>query len=180
MNISAPFIRRPIGTSLLPVALLLSGVLAFQFLPVAPLPQVEFPVISVNASLPGASPETMASSVATPLEQQFGRISGVNQMTSTSQLGSTNVVLQFDLSRNIDAAARDVQAAINAARGQLPANLPSNPGYRKVNPADAPILILSMTSDTVRLPEIYDAANSLVQQKLSQIQGVGQVFVGGG
>ena len=158
MNISAPFIRRPVGTSLLTIALLLSGALAFRFLPVAPLPQVEFPVISVGAGLPGASPETMASSVATPLERQFGRISGVNQMTSTSQLGSTNIVLQFDLSRNIDAAARDVQAAINAARGQLPANLPSNPNYRKVNPADAPILILSMTSDTIRLPEIYDAA----------------------
>ena len=180
MNISAPFIRRPIGTSLLTLALLLSGVLAFQFLPVAPLPQVEFPVISVNAGLPGASPETMASAVATPLERQFGRIAGVNQMTSTSQLGSTNIVLQFDLSRNIDAAARDVQAAINAARGQLPANLPSNPGYRKVNPADAPILILSMTSDTVRLPEIYDAANSILAQKLAQVSGVGQVFVGGG
>jgi multidrug efflux pump len=180
MNISAPFIRRPIGTSLLTFALLLSGTLAFQFLPVAPLPQVEFPVISVNASLPGASPETMASSVATPLERQFGRIAGVNQMTSTSQLGSTNIVLQFDLSRNIDAAARDVQAAINAARGQLPANLPSNPGYRKVNPADAPILILSLTSDTIRLPEIYDAANSILAQKLAQVSGVGQVFVGGG
>src|ERR1700757_1465788 len=180
MNISAPFIRRPIGTSLLTVALLLSGVLAFQFLPVAPLPQVEFPVISVNASLPGASPETMASSVATPLERQFGRISGVNQMTSTSQLGSTNIVLQFDLSRNIDAAARDAQAAINAARGQLPANLPSNPSYRKVNPADAPILILSMTSDTIRLPEIYDSANSILAQKWAQVSGVGQVFVGGG
>jgi len=180
MNISAPFIRRPIGTSLLTLALLLSGTLAFQFLPVAPLPQVEFPVISVNASLPGASPETMASAVATPLERQFGRISGVNQMTSTSQLGSTNIVLQFDLSRNIDAAARDVQAAINAARGQLPANLPSNPGYRKVNPADAPILILSLTSDTIRLPEIYDAANSILAQKLAQVSGVGQVFVGGG
>ncbi len=180
MNISAPFIRRPIGTSLLTLALLLSGVLAFQFLPVAPLPQVEFPVISVGAGLPGASPETMASAVATPLERQFGRISGVNQMTSTSQLGSTNVVLQFDLSRNIDAAARDVQAAINAARGQLPANLPSNPGYRKVNPADAPILILSLTSDTIRLPKIYDSANSILAQKLAQVSGVGQVFVGGG
>jgi multidrug efflux pump len=180
MNISAPFIRRPIGTSLLTVALLLSGALAFQFLPVAPLPQVEFPVISVGAGLPGASPETMASSVATPLERQFGRISGVNQMTSTSQLGSTSIVLQFDLSRNIDAAARDVQAAINAARGQLPANLPSNPNYRKVNPADAPILILSMTSDTIRLPDIYDAANSILAQKLAQVSGVGQVFVGGG
>ena len=180
MNISAPFIRRPIGTSLLTVALLLSGALAFQFLPVAPLPQVEFPVISVNASLPGASPETMASAVATPLERQFGRISGVNQMTSTSQLGSTNIVLQFDLSRNIDAAARDVQAAINAARGQLPANLPNNPGYRKVNPADAPILILSLTSDTIPLPQIYDSANSILAQKLAQVSGVGQVFVGGG
>jgi len=180
MNISAPFIRRPIGTTLLTIALLLSGALAFQFLPVAPLPQVEFPVISVGAGLPGASPETMASSVATPLERQFGRISGVNQMTSTSQLGSTNIVLQFDLNRNIDAAARDVQAAINAARGQLPANLPSNPSYRKVNPADAPILILSMTSDTIRLPKIYDAANSILAQKLAQVSGVGQVFVGGG
>jgi multidrug efflux pump len=180
MNISAPFIRRPIGTSLLTIALLLSGALAFRFLPVAPLPQVEFPVIQVQASLPGASPETMASSVATPLERQFGRISGVNQMTSTSQLGSTNVVLQFDLNRNIDAAARDVQAAINAARGQLPANLPSNPFYRKVNPADAPILILALTSDTIRLPRIYDTANSILAQKLAQVAGVGQVFVGGG
>jgi len=180
MNISAPFIRRPIGTTLLTIALLLSGALAFQFLPVAPLPQVEFPVISVGAGLPGASPETMASSVATPLERQFGRIAGVNQMTSTSQLGSTGIVLQFDLNRNIDAAARDVQAAINAARGQLPANLPSNPSYRKVNPADAPILILSMTSDTIRLPKIYDSANSILAQKLAQVSGVGQVFVGGG
>jgi len=180
MNISAPFIKRPIGTTLLTIALLLSGILAFQFLPVAPLPQVEFPVISVSAGLPGASPETMASSVATPLERQFGRISGVNQMTSSSQLGSTNIVLQFDLNRNIDAAARDVQAAINAARGQLPANLPSNPNYRKVNPADAPILILSLTSDTIRLPSIYDAANSILAQKLAQVSGVGQVIVGGG
>jgi len=180
MNISAPFIRRPIGTTLLTIALLLSGVLAFQFLPVAPLPQVEFPVISVSAGLPGASPQTMASAVATPLERQFGRIAGVNQMTSTSQLGSTNIVLQFDLNRNIDAAARDVQAAINAARGQLPANLPNNPGYRKVNPADAPILILSLTSDTIRLPNIYDSANSILAQKLAQVSGVGQVFVGGG
>src|SRR5246500_2937568 len=161
MSGSAPFIRRPIGTSLLAAALLLSGILAFNFLPVASLPKMDFPVISVGASLPGADPQTMASAVATPLERQFGRISGVNQMTSASQLGSTGVALQFDLNRNIDAAARDVQAAINAARSQLPANLPSNPSYRKVNPADAPILILSMTSDTVRLPEIYDAANSI-------------------
>src|ERR1700745_1236406 len=180
MNISAPFIRRPIGTSLLTVALLLSGVLAFQFLPVAPLPQVEFPVISINASLPGASPETMASAVATPLERQFGRIAGVNQMTSTSQLGSTSIVLQFDLSRNIDAAARDVQAAINAARSQLPANLPGNPTYRKVNPADAPIMILALTSDRYPTSKMYDAAASILAQKLAQVEGVGQVTVGGG
>ncbi|HZQ23490.1 MAG TPA: multidrug efflux RND transporter permease subunit [Terriglobales bacterium] len=180
MNISAPFIKRPIGTSLLALALLMAGALAFNFLPVAPLPQVEFPVIQVSGGLPGASPETMASAVATPLERQFGRIAGVNQMTSTSQLGSTSIVLQFDLNRNIDAAARDVQAAINAARSQLPANLPQNPSYRKVNPADAPILILAMTSDTVTLPRIYDAADSILSQKLAQVTGVGQVFVGGG
>ena len=149
MNISAPFIKRPIGTSLLAAALLMAGALAFGFLPVAPLPQVEFPVIQVSAGLPGASPETMASAVATPLERQFGRIAGLTQMTSTSQLGSTSLVLQFDLNRNIDAAGRDVQAAINAARGQLPANLPNNPSYRKVNPADAPIMILALTSDTI-------------------------------
>jgi hydrophobe/amphiphile efflux-1 (HAE1) family protein len=180
MNISAPFIRRPVGTSLLALAVLLAGSLAFKFLPVAPLPQVEFPVISVGAGLPGASPETMASAVATPLERQFGRIAGVNQMTSTSQLGSTNVTLQFDLNRNIDAAARDVQAAINAARSQLPANLPSNPSYRKVNPADAPILILALSSDEITLPNIYDVADSVLAQKLAQVTGVGQVFVGGG
>jgi multidrug efflux pump len=180
MNISAPFIKRPIGTSLLAAALLLSGILAFNMLPVASLPQVEFPVISVSAGLPGANPETMASAVATPLERQFGRIAGINQMTSTSQLGSTNIVLQFDLSRNIDGAARDVQAAINAARSQLPANLPGNPTYRKVNPADAPILIIALTSDTITLPGMYDAADSILAQKLSQVEGVGQVFVGGG
>ncbi|MFY9584818.1 MAG: multidrug efflux RND transporter permease subunit [Candidatus Acidiferrales bacterium] len=180
MNISAPFIRRPVATSLLALALLLAGALAFRFLPVASLPQVEYPVIQVSAGLPGASPETMASAVATPLERQFGRIAGVTQMTSTSQLGSTNIALQFDLNRNIDGAARDVQAAINAARGQLPANLPNNPGYRKVNPADAPIMILAMTSDTIALPRIYDAADSILAQKLAQVEGVGQVFVGGG
>src|SRR5271169_3869265 len=180
MNVSAPFIKRPIGTSLLTLALLLSGALAFGFLPVAPLPQVDFPVIQVGASLPGASPETMASAVATPLERQFGRIAGINQMTSVSQLGSTGIVLQFDLSRNIDAAARDVQAAINAARSQLPSYLPGNPFYRKVNPADAPILIMSLTSDSVTLPEIYDQANSILSQKLAQVGGVGQVYVGGG
>ncbi|HKS72698.1 MAG TPA: multidrug efflux RND transporter permease subunit [Terriglobales bacterium] len=180
MNISAPFIKRPIGTSLLTLALLMSGILAFNFLPVAPLPQVEFPVIQVGASLPGASPETMASAVATPLERQFGRIAGVNQMTSTSQLGSTSIVLQFDLNRNIDAAGRDVQAAINAARSQLPSYLPGNPYYRKVNPADAPIVIMALTSDTVTLPKMYDAADSILGQKIAQINGVGQVFVGGG
>src|SRR5919109_857120 len=180
MNISAPFIKRPIGTSLLAAALLLAGALAFNFLPVSPLPQVEFPTISVGAGLPGASPETMASAVATPLERQFGRIAGINQMTSTSQLGSTNIVLQFDLNRNIDAAARDVQAAINAARGQLPANLPSNPSYKKVNPADAPILLLALTSDLVDKARMYDIASSILQQKLSQVQGVGEVDVGGG
>ena len=179
MSISAPFIRRPIGTSLLAAALLLSGILAFNFLPVASLPRVDFPVIGVGASLPGADPQTMASAVATPLERQFGRISGVNQMTSTSQLGSTSIVLQFDLNRNIDAAGRDVQAAINAARSQLPANLPSNPSYRKANPADAPVLILALTSDTMTVPQMYDAADSILAQKLAQVQGVGQVFVGG-
>jgi multidrug efflux pump len=180
MNFSAPFIRRPIATTLLTLALLMAGALAYMMLPVAPLPQVEYPVISVNAGLPGASPETMASSVATPLERQFGRIAGVTQMTSSSSLGSTNITLQFDLNRNIDAAARDVQAAINAARANLPANLPSNPNYRKVNPADAPIMILALTSDIVPLPRMYDAADSVLAQKLSQVPGVGQVFVGGG
>jgi len=179
MSISSPFIRRPIGTSLLSAALLLSGILAFNFLPVASLPKMDFPVISVGAGLPGADPPTMASAVATPLERQFGRIAGVNQMTSSSQLGSTGIALQFDLNRNIDAAARDVQASINAARSQLPANLPSNPSYRKVNPADAPILLLGLTSDTMTVPQMYDAADSILAQKLSQVQGVGQVFVWG-
>jgi multidrug efflux pump len=179
MSISSPFIRRPIGTSLLAAALLLSGILAFNYLPVASLPRVDFPVIQIGASLPGADPQTMASAVATPLERQFGRISAVNQMTSTSQLGSTSIVLQFDLNRNIDAAGRDVQAAINAARGQLPANLPSNPTYRKANPADAPIMILALTSDTETVPQLYDAADSILSQKLAQVSGVGQVFVGG-
>ena len=179
MSASSPFIKRPVGTSLLTIGVLLAGVLAFRFLPVAPLPQVEFPVIQVQAGLPGASPETMASAVATPLERQFGRIAGINQMTSSSQIGSTNIVLQFDLDRNIDAAGRDVQAAINAARSQLPADMPGNPTYRKANPADAPILILALTSDTITLPQMYDAADSVLSQKLSQVSGVGQAFVGG-
>ena len=162
---SEPFIRRPVATSLLTAALALSGVLAFRLLPVSPLPQVDFPTIVVNASLPGASPETMASAVATPLERQFGRIAGVSEMTSSSRLGSTSVVLQFVLDRDIDAAARDVQASINAARGQLPPDLPSNPTYRKVNPADAPAMILSMTSDTVPRARLYDFASSVVAQR---------------
>src|SRR5947207_15986963 len=148
-NFSAPFIRRPVATSLITIAIFLSGAVAFRFLPVAPLPQIDFPTIAVGAGLPGASPETMASAVATPLERQFGRIAGITQMTSSSGFGSTGITLQFDLNRDINAAARDVQAAINAARGQLPANLPSNPRYRKSNPADAPIILLSLTSDVV-------------------------------
>src|SRR5437660_2348967 len=179
MSISSPFIRRPIGTSLMAAALLLSGILAFNFLPVASLPKMDFPVISVGAGLPGSDPQTMASAVATPLERQFGRIAAVNQMTSSSQLGSTGIALQFDLNRDINAAARDVQASINAARSQLPANLPSNPSYRKVNPADAPILLLGLTSDTMTVPQMYDSADSILAQKLSQVEGVGQVFVWG-
>jgi multidrug efflux pump len=180
VSISAPFIHRPVATTLLTVALALLGTIAYQFLPVSPLPQVEFPTIQVSAGLPGASPETMASSVATPLERQFGRIAGITEMTSASSLGSTNITLQFDLGRNIDAAGRDVQAAINAARGDLPANLPNNPSYRKVNPADSPIMMLALTSKLIPRERMYDIASSVLQQKLSQIEGVGQVFVWGG
>ena len=179
MHLSAPFIRRPVATTLLSLALLLAGAVAYSTLPVASLPNVDYPVIGVSAGLPGASPETMASSVATPLERQFGRIAGVNQMTSSSSLGTASVILQFDINRDINAAARDVQAAINAARSQLPSYLPQNPSYRKANPAEAPILILSLTSDVVTKPQIYDMADSILSQKISQIQGVGQVFVGG-
>jgi len=178
-NFSAPFIRRPVATSLITIAIFLSGVVAFRFLPVAPLPRVDFPTIGVGAGLPGASPETMASAVATPLERQFSRIAGVTQMTSSSGLGSTSITLQFDLNRDINAAARDVQAAINAARSQLPADLPGQPTYRKVNPADAPILIFSLTSDNIPPAQIYDAADSVLAQKLAQVQGVGQVFTWG-
>ena len=178
-NFSAPFIRRPVATSLITLAIFLSGAVAFRFLPVAPLPQVDFPTISVGANLPGASPETMASAVATPLERQFGRIAGVTQMTSSSGLGSTNVTMQFDLNRDINAAARDVQAAINAARSQLPADLPGQPNYRKANPADAPILLLSLTSDNIPPAQIYDAADSILAQKIAQVEGVGQVFTWG-
>ena len=178
-NFSAPFIRRPVATSLVTIAIFLSGVIAFRFLPVAPLPQVDLPTISIGASLPGASPETMASAVATPLERQFGRISGVTQMTSTSTLGSTGITLQFDLNRDINAAARDVEAAINAARSQLPADLPSQPSYRKVNSADSPVMLLSLTSETIPIAQIYDASDSILAQKIAQIPGVGQVFTWG-
>ena len=180
MNISAPFIKRPVATSLLAAALLLAGVLAYWRLPVAPLPRVDFPTIQVSASLPGASPETMASSVATPLERRFGRIAGLTEMTSASTLGSTSITLQFDLDRNVDAAARDVQSAIAAAGGELPPDLPLKPTYRKVNPADAPILILSLTSEVLPLSKVFDAANTILAQKLSQVHGVGQVMVAGG
>ncbi len=179
MNLSRPFIDRPVATTLLTAAVALAGAIAFRFLPVSPLPQVDYPTISVQASLPGASPETMAATVATPLERSLGRIAGVTEMTSSSSLGSTRIVLQFDLSRSIDGAARDVQAAINAARALLPSGLPSNPTYRKVNPADAPIMILTLTSDTLTQGQMYDAASTVIAQKLSQIDGVGQVSVGG-
>jgi hydrophobe/amphiphile efflux-1 (HAE1) family protein len=180
MNISATFIHRPVATTLLTIALALAGAISFHLLPVSPLPRVDFPTIQVSASLPGADPETMATSVAVPLERQFGLIAGVTEMTSTSSRGSTSIVLQFDLDRNIDGAARDVQAAINAARGYLPPTLPSQPTYRKVNPADAPVLVIALTSDTIGVAQMYDAASTILQQKLSQVEGVGQVFVGGG
>jgi multidrug efflux pump len=179
MNISEPFIRRPVATSLLTLGIVMAGAIAFRLLPVSPLPQVDSPTINVSASLPGASPEIVASSIATPLERQFGRIAGITEMTSQSSLGSANITLQFDLNRNIDGAARDVEAAINAARGNLPSNLPSNPSYRKVNPADAPILIMALTSATKTKGEMYDVASTVLAQKLSQVEGVGQVTVGG-
>jgi multidrug efflux pump len=180
MNLSSPFIHRPVATTLLTVAIAIAGAIAFTVLPVSPLPQVDFPTISVNAGLPGGSAEIMASSVATPLERQFGHIAGVTEMTSSSSLGTTSITIQFDLSRNIDGAARDVQAAINAARTYLPANLPSNPTYRKVNPADAPIMIIGLTSEKYGPDKLYDEASTIIQQRLSQIQGVGQVNAGGG
>jgi multidrug efflux pump len=180
VSFSDIFIRRPVATTLLTIGLALSGILGFRSLPVAALPQVDFPTIQVSAGLPGASPETMATSVAAPLERQFGRIAGVTEMTSTSFLGSTSIVLQFDLDRDIDGAARDVQAAINAARGYLPPTLPANPTYRKVNPGDAPILIFGLTSHTKSPGELYDVASTIVQQQVARIEGVGQVFVGGG
>ncbi|OBU85904.1 multidrug efflux RND transporter permease subunit [Chromobacterium subtsugae] len=177
---SAPFIRRPVATTLLTLAILLAGMLAFKLLPVSPLPQVDFPTISVSAKLPGASPETMAATVATPLERALGRIAGITEMTSTSSLGSSNITLQFDLDRDINGAARDVQAAINAAHSLLPTGMPSNPTYRKVNPADAPIMILALTSDSLTRGQMYDAADSILGQKLSQVDGIGNVVIGGG
>src|SRR3974390_2096015 len=178
-GISAPFIRRPIATSLLMVGLLFVGLVAYPKLPVAPLPQVDFPTIQVSASLPGADPETMASAVAQPLETQFAQIPGVSQMTSTSVVGSTSITIQFDLDRNIDAAANDVQSSINAAGGQLPKNLPSPPTYRKVNPAASPILLLGATSETLPLTEVDDQVETKLAQQISQIPGVAQVLVGG-
>lgn len=179
-NFSTPFIHRPVGTMLMTLAITLSGMIGYFLLPVSPLPQVEFPTISVSASLPGASPETMASAVATPLERSLSRIAGVTEMTSTSSLGSTSITLQFELDRDVNAAAREVQAAINAARSQLPANLPNNPSYRKVNPADSPIMLLTMVSEIYSKPQMYELATNIIQQKLSQVPGIGQVFATGG
>src|SRR6478672_455841 len=179
MNLSAPFVKRPVATTLLTIGVALAGVASFGLLPVSPLPQVDFPTVSVSASLPGASPEVMAATVATPLERAMGRIAGVTEMTSNSSLGSTRITLQFELSRDIDGAARDVQAAINAARAQLPTGMPGNPTYRKVNPADAPIMILTLTSKTLSQGQLYDAASTIVAQKIAQVQGIGQAQVGG-
>ena len=179
MSVSTPFIKRPVATTLLTIAIAIAGAIAYTVLPASPLPQVDFPTININAGLPGASAEIMASSVATPLERQLGHIAGITEMTSSSSLGSTNITIQFDLSRNIDGAARDVEAAINAARTYLPANLPSNPTYRKVNPADAPIMILALTSDIYNKGQMYDAASTVLAQRISQLSGVGQVSVGG-
>src|ERR1700716_2438908 len=178
-NFSLPFIRRPVATSLITLAILLSGMVAFRFLPVSPLPQVDFPTIAVGANLPGARRDTRAAGLAPPLEPPFGRIAVVTQMTSSSGLGNTNIILQFDLNRDINAAARDVQAAINAARSQLPADLPGQPTYRKVNPADSPIMLLALSSENIPPAQIYDAADSILAQKLAQVEGVGQVFTWG-
>src|SRR5499426_1051886 len=180
MNLSAPFIHRPKATWLLAAALLLAGAAAFTQLPVSPLPKVDFPTINVNANLPGASPTTMATAVAMPLERRFGRIAGVSEITSESSLGTTNVTVQFDMDRDVEGAARDIQAAINAAGGDLPPNLPTRPNYHKSNPSDAPILIISMRSKSLPLPSVFEAANTVLAQKLAQVPGVGQVGVGGG
>src|SRR5258708_10974379 len=176
MNPSRAFIHRPVATTLLTVAVALAGIAAFMVLPVAPLPQVDFPTITVAASLPGASPDIMASAIATPLERQFGHIAGITQMTSSSTLGSTSVTLQFDLSRDIDGAPRDVEAGINAARSYLPADLPANPTYRKVNPADSLILVLGLQSDIYAVPTLYYEASTVMAQRISHVSGVGQVL----
>src|SRR5690606_22364465 len=179
MNIVEAAIRRPVATMLLTLAVALAGLVAFKLLKVAPLPQTDFPTIIVQARLPGANPETMAATVATPLERSLGRIAGVTEMTSSSSLGSTRVVLQFDLERDIDGAAREVQAAINAARSMLPSGMPSNPTYRKANPADAPIMVLALTSDTMTQGQMYDIASTVIGQKVAQVEGIGQVNIGG-
>src|SRR5450631_593159 len=179
MGPSTPFIRRPVATTLLTFGLAAAGAISFFQLPVAPLPQVDFPTISVRAQMPGASPQVMATTVATPLERHLGQIADVTEMTSSSSVGSTRITLQFSLNRDINGAARDVQAAINAARADLPTSLRSNPTYRKVNPADAPILILTLTSDTQTRGDLYDAASTVLAQKLSQVEGIGEVVVGG-
>src|SRR5580700_6659360 len=179
MNPSTPFIKRPVATILLTFGVAAAGAVAFFQLPVSPLPQVDYPTISVQAQLPGGSPEVVATSVATPLERHLGQIADVTEMTSVSSVGTTRITLQFGLNRDINGAARDVQAAINAAHADLPTSLRTNPSYRKVNPADAPILILALTSDTLRRGELYDAASTVLSQKLSQVDGVGEVVVGG-
>jgi multidrug efflux pump len=180
MNITEPFVRRPVATTLLTIGVALAGIVSFGLLPISPLPQVDFPVVSVSASLPGASPEVMAATVATPLERALGRIAGVNEITSSSSLGNARVTLQFELNKDINSAAREVQAAIQAARTELPSSLPNNPTYRKVNPADSPIMILAMTSDTFSRGQMYDMASTNIAQRISQVAGVGQVTVGGG
>src|ERR1700726_3876663 len=179
MSLSTPFIRRPVATTLLTFGVAMAGGIAFFLAPVSPLPQVDFPTISVQAQLPGASPQVVATTVATPLERHLGQIADVTEMTSSSSVGSARITLQFGLDRDINGAARDVQAAINAARADLPASLRSNPTYRKVNPADAPVLILALTSDTLSQGAIYDAATNVLSQRLSQIDGIGQVIIGG-
>ena len=180
MNLSALFIRRPVATSLLGLAIALVGMVAYTLLPVAALPQVDYPTLTVSASVPGASPETMAATVATPLERALGTIAGVTELTSSSSLGSTRITLQLDLDQNIESAAKSVQAAINATRSQLPSGMSGNPSYRKINPADAPVLILSMTSDTISRARMYDIASTVLAQRLAQVKGVGQVNMGGG
>src|SRR5437588_869947 len=179
MSVSEPFIRRPVGTSLLAIGLFLLGVVAYRFLPVAPIPRVDYPVISVSSSLPGADPATMAASVAAPLERRLGQVAGVSEITSISTLGGTSVTIQFDLNRKIDGAARDVQAAINAARSELPLDLPAPPTYRKINPADSPIMVLAMTSETLAPTSVFEYADEIVGQRLSQVEGVSQAIISG-